>query len=134
VVGEDGHPYGMTANSFTSVSLDPPLILLCIDRRAAILPRLESAKHIGINVLAENQQALSAQFARRGINRFESAGWFLGETGVPILEGVLAYFECAVSEVIEGGDHRIFIAVVRHLRCFEGRPLLYFASHYETLA
>jgi (E)-2-((N-methylformamido)methylene)succinate hydrolase len=134
VIGEDGHPYGMTANSFTSVSLDPPLVLICVDRKAAILSRLETAKFIGINVLAEDQKALSAQFARRGVNRFESAGWFPGQTGVPLLEGVLAYFECTISGIMEGGDHRIFLAEVQHLKCFEGRPLLYFASGYHSLA
>jgi len=134
IIGEDGQPYGMTANSFTSVSLDPPLVLICIDRKAAILPRLESARFIGINVLAEDQTAISAQFARRGVNRFEAAGWFAGQTGVPLLEGLLAYFECALSQVIDGGDHRIFLAEVRHLKCFEGRPLLYFASAYRVLA
>ena len=109
-------------------------MLVCVDRKAAMLPHLESAKHIGINVLAENQQDLSAQFARRGSNRFETTEWFPGELGVPLLENVLAYYECAVSELIEGGDHRIFIAEVRYLRCFEGRPLLYFAGGYRTLA
>lgn len=134
VTGEDGQPYGMTANSFTSVSLDPPLVLICIDRKAAVLPRLESAKYIGINVLAEDQKPVSAQFARRGVNRFDSAGWFTGHTGVPLLEGVLAQFECAVSEVFEGGDHRIFLAEVLYIKYFEGRPLLYFSSGYQTLA
>jgi flavin reductase (DIM6/NTAB) family NADH-FMN oxidoreductase RutF len=134
VIDEDGQPYGMTANSFTSVSLDPPLVLICIDRKAAILPRLEAAKCIGINILAEDQKALSAQFARRGVNRFEAAGWFPGETGVPLLEGVLAYFECSMTAIFEGGDHRIFLAEVQHLKCFEGRPLLYFASEYHSLA
>jgi flavin reductase (DIM6/NTAB) family NADH-FMN oxidoreductase RutF len=134
VIGNDGLPHGMTANSFTSVSLDPPLVLVCIDRTAAILPHLEASEHIGINVLAEDQQVLSAQFARRGTNRFEAAQWFPGELGVPLLEGVLANYECAISEIIDAGDHRIFIAEVRHLRCFAGRPLLYFASGYRSLA
>ena len=133
VIGADGLPQGMTANSFTSVSLEPPMVLVCIDRKATILPKMEVAKTFGINVLAENQRDLSAQFSRRGTDRFETVPWFAGETGVPLLDGVLAHYECEVINIVEGGDHLIFIAEVRHLRCFAGRPLLYYASCYETL-
>jgi (E)-2-((N-methylformamido)methylene)succinate hydrolase len=133
VVGQDGLPHGMTVNSFTSVSLDPPLVLVCIDRKAAILAKLEKAEFFGINVLAENQKDFSAQFARPGTDRFEAVPWFPGELGVPLLGGVLAYYECAVTEIVDAGDHRIFIAEVRRLQCFEGQPLLYFASGYRTL-
>jgi flavin reductase (DIM6/NTAB) family NADH-FMN oxidoreductase RutF len=123
----------MTVNSFTSVSLDPPMVLVCIDRKATILHKLKAANTIGINVLAENQRDLSAQFARRGTDRFGAVPWFEGETGVPLLDGVLAHYECEVTSTAEGGDHLIFIAEVRHLQCFAGRPLLYFESGYETL-
>jgi flavin reductase (DIM6/NTAB) family NADH-FMN oxidoreductase RutF len=133
VIGPDGHPHGMTVNSFTSVSLEPPMVLVCIDRKATILPKLEASKAIGINVLAENQRDLSTQFARRGMDRFEAVPWFSGETGVPLLDGVLAQYECEVTTVVDGGDHLIFVAEVRHLQCFDGRPLLYYASGYETL-
>jgi flavin reductase (DIM6/NTAB) family NADH-FMN oxidoreductase RutF len=134
VLGPDGLPHGMTANSFTSVSLDPPLVLVCIDRKAAMLPRLEAATHFGINVLSEEQEPYSAHFARPGMDRFEGIQWFPGELGVPLLHNVLATYECAVSEVIEAGDHRIFIGEVRHLRCYDGHPLIYFGSRYRTLA
>jgi flavin reductase (DIM6/NTAB) family NADH-FMN oxidoreductase RutF len=133
VVGQDGLPHGITVNSFTSVSLDPPLVLVCIDRKATILPKLEKAEFIGINVLAEDQKELSVQFARAGTDRFEAVPWITGELGAPLLEGALAYYECAVTEIVDAGDHKIFIAEVQHLRCFEGRPLLYFASGYRTL-
>jgi hypothetical protein len=134
VMGDDGQPYGMTANSFTSVSLDPPLVAVCIDRKATMLPLLEAAKHIGINILSESQRDVSAQFARRGSNRFEATDWNPGELSVPLLPGVLAHFECSVAAIHEGGDHRIVLAEVQRLKYFEGRPLLYFASRYETLA
>jgi flavin reductase (DIM6/NTAB) family NADH-FMN oxidoreductase RutF len=133
VMGPDGLPHGMTVNSFTSVSLEPPLVLVCIDRKAAILPKLQAARYFGINVLAEEQQALSTQFARRGTDRFESVPWFAGELGVPLLDGALAHYECSVASVTEGGDHLIFIAEVQHLQCFAGRPLLYYGSDYATL-
>jgi flavin reductase (DIM6/NTAB) family NADH-FMN oxidoreductase RutF len=133
VIGKDGLPHGMTANSFTSVSLDPPLILVCIDRKAAMLPRLEEAQYFGINVLSEEQESFSAHFARTGTDRFEGVPWSRGELGVPLLDGVLATYECAVREIVEAGDHRIFIGEVRHLRCFDGKPLIYFGSRYRTL-
>jgi flavin reductase (DIM6/NTAB) family NADH-FMN oxidoreductase RutF len=133
VIGPDGLPHGMTVNSFTSVSLDPPLVLVCIDRKATIRPKLEAANAIGINVLAENQRDLSAQFSRRGTDRFETTPWFAGELGVPLIDGALAHYECETERITDGGDHLIFIAEVRHLQCFNGRPLLYYASGYETL-
>jgi flavin reductase (DIM6/NTAB) family NADH-FMN oxidoreductase RutF len=110
VIGPDGVPHGMTVNSFTSVSLDPPLILVCIDRKATILPKLKAAKYIGVNVLEEGQQDLSSQFARRGMDRFESVPWSAGELGVPILDGALAHFECEIVSEVDGGDHLILIA------------------------
>jgi flavin reductase (DIM6/NTAB) family NADH-FMN oxidoreductase RutF len=133
VIGPDGLPHGMTVNSFTSVSLEPPLVLVCIDRKATILPKLQAARYFGINVLSESQQDLSAQFARRGMDRFEAVPWFPGELSVPLLDGALAQYECSVNSVTEGGDHLIFIGEVQHLQCFAGRPLLYYASGYATL-
>lgn len=134
VIGNDGEPRGMTANSFTSVSLDPPLILICIDRKAAILPRMEISGFFGVNVLNENQQDLSTQFARPGTNRFETVAWFSGEQGVPLLPEVLATMECSVQQIIDAGDHRIFLGLVHNLTWQEGRPLMYFESRYQTLA
>jgi flavin reductase (DIM6/NTAB) family NADH-FMN oxidoreductase RutF len=134
VMGADGEPRGMTANSFTSVSLDPPLVLICVDRKAAMLPCLEASEYFGINVLNENQQDLSSQFARPGTNRFEAVGWFPGERGVPLLPDALATFECLVQQIVEAGDHRIFLAQVCNVTSQEGRPLLYFGSKYQTLS
>jgi flavin reductase (DIM6/NTAB) family NADH-FMN oxidoreductase RutF len=134
VMSPDGVPRGMTANSFTSVSLDPPMILICVDRKAAILPHLEAADHFGVNILNENQQDLSTQFARPGINRFETLQWASGELGVPLLPDVLATFECAVQQIVEAGDHRIFLATVCFINSQEGRPLVYFSSKYQTLS
>jgi flavin reductase (DIM6/NTAB) family NADH-FMN oxidoreductase RutF len=133
VIGPDGLPHGITVNSFTSVSLEPPLVLVCIDRKAAILPKLQAANYFGINVSAENHQAISTQFARHGLDRFETVSWFAGELGVPLLEGALAHYECSVVSATEGGDHLIFIGEVQHLQCFAGRPLLYYESGYATL-
>ena len=133
VIGPDGLPHGMTVNSFTSVSLEPPLVLVCIDRKATILPKLQSARDFGINVLAEDQQDLSTQFARRGLDRFDAVPWSAGELGVPLIDGALAHYECSVASLTEGGDHLIFIGEVQRLQCFAGRPLLYYESGYATL-
>jgi flavin reductase (DIM6/NTAB) family NADH-FMN oxidoreductase RutF len=134
VLGADGEPRGMTANSFASVSLDPPMILVCIDRKAAMLPHLEATEYFGVNILNENQQDLSGQFARPGVNRFETVQWTSGELGVPLLPDVLATFECAVHQIVDAGDHRIFLAQVCGINSHEGRPLVYFGSRYQTLA
>jgi len=134
VTDRDGAPHGMTANSFTSVSLDPPLILVCIDHRAALLPHLEVSRAATINVLGEDQSDLSSRFARKGEDRFENLEWKPGDLGTPVLAGALAVFECRVTESIKAGDHQIVVAAVERANWREGRPLLYFASGYETLA
>jgi len=129
----DGNPHGMTANSFTSVSLEPPLVLVCVDHRAKMLETLKRADGFGINVLSEVQRDLSQAFARRGENRFNGVEWHAGQTGVPLLPGALAWLECALVNAVNAGDHAILIARVDHAACHEGRPLLYFASAYEHL-
>ncbi len=134
VLGQDRLPYGMTANSFTSVSLDPPLILVCIDRKATMLPRLEATRNFGVNVLCDSQKELSNQFAKSGHNQFENVAWTPGESDVPLLDNALATFECEIKEIVEAGDHRIFLADVLHLACFDGSPLLYFGSGYRLLS
>jgi flavin reductase (DIM6/NTAB) family NADH-FMN oxidoreductase RutF len=129
----DGNPHGMTANSFTSVSLDPPLVLVCVDFRAKILHTLRNAERLGINVLSEHQQDLSSTFARSGADRFSGVQWHAGASGVPLLPGALAWLECVLVNNVEAGDHAILIARVNHAECHDGRPLLYFSSGYHHL-
>jgi flavin reductase (DIM6/NTAB) family NADH-FMN oxidoreductase RutF len=133
VFDPQGAPHGMTVNSFTSVSLTPPLVLICVDYSANLLPFFRAASHYAINVLAEHQQALSQRFAQRGCDRFDGVEWRPGATGVPLLPAALAHLECATTQVIEAGDHAIFLAQVIHAACFPGRPLLYFDSSYRQL-
>jgi len=123
----------MTANSFTSVSLAPPLVLVCVDHRARILEHFRKSPHFGINVLSASQRSLSDQFASRGYDRFEGVEWSPGETGVPLLADVLATLECACVNIITAGDHDILIGEVLHSTCREGEPLLFFASQYRSL-
>jgi len=134
ILDRAGVPHGMTVNSFTSVSLDPALVLICIDDRAAILPQLLAAESLAINVLAEHQSDLSSRFARKTEDRFEQLDWTMGELGSPVLAGMLAVFECTLVQSVEAGDHHVLIAAVQFIHWHEGRPLLYFNSRYQSLA
>jgi flavin reductase (DIM6/NTAB) family NADH-FMN oxidoreductase RutF len=134
VLDRGGAPHGMTANSFTSVSLDPPLVLFCVDHKARILEHFRACRYFGINVLAEHQHVLSAHFARSGYDRFDGVNWCPGSTGVPLLPGTVSTMECEVHQILDVGDHAILIGEVLHATCTEGKPLVYFASGYRELA
>jgi flavin reductase (DIM6/NTAB) family NADH-FMN oxidoreductase RutF len=134
VTGADGKPYGLTVNSFTSVSCCPPLVLICVDYRCNALPHFRSSSYYAVNVLAEDQRNVSVRFSRREIDRFDGIDWRLGHLPVPVLGGCLAVMECSVSQVVEAGDHAIFIGEVEHTEFSEGKPLLYYASSYRHVA
>ncbi len=134
VLDAEGAPHGLTVNSFTSVSCDPPLVLICIDYDATVFPQFRAARHFGINVLSEEQRDLSVRFAERGRDRFNGTSWVAGTTGVPLLPGVLASLECEVAQVVEAGDHAVFIARLVDARVSDGRPLLYFDSGYRSIS
>jgi 3-hydroxy-9,10-secoandrosta-1,3,5(10)-triene-9,17-dione monooxygenase reductase component len=129
-----GTPHGLTVSSFTPVSLDPPLILICLGHEAASLETFRKANYFGINVLADDQRALSERFARKGHDRFHGLEWTPGETGVPLLAGVLAQMECAVHQRITAGDHDVFIGEMLSARVHKGEPLVHFSSRYRRLA
>lgn len=133
VVDAAGTPHGITVNSFTSVSLDPPLVLICIGHSAPILRLFRDAGRFGLNMLAESQRHLSEHFARRGNDRFESVPWYPGETGVPLIPGVLATLECRLARAETAGDHDILIGEVRATAVRGGRPLIYYGSAYRRL-
>nr|WP_290917004.1 flavin reductase family protein [Hyphomonas sp. 34-62-18] len=129
-----GLPVGLTANSFTSVSLDPPLLLACIAKSSASSEVFQSAERFAVNVLHIGQQPASIRFSRRGEDRFGATPWEPGLHDTPVLTGSLATFECARHAVHEGGDHIILIGQVERAR-FEPRrdPLLYFRGKYRRL-
>jgi flavin reductase (DIM6/NTAB) family NADH-FMN oxidoreductase RutF len=127
-------PHGLTVSSFTSVSLDPPLILICVGHAAASLKSFRSAKYFGINILGEGQRALSEHFARKGHDRFNGLDWLPGETGVPLLTGVLAQIECAAVRRVSAGDHDILIGKMLRACIHKGEPLIHFASRYHKLS
>ena len=133
-IGEGRRPHGLTANSFTSVSLDPPLLLVCIANTASSAAILRAAETFGVNVLQIGQQPASNRFAGRGEDRFATTAWAPGETGVPLLDGSLVSFECRRHAIHEGGDHFILVGEVVRAQ-FEPRrdPLLYFRGKYRRL-
>lgn len=133
-MGADGQPVGLTANSFTSVSLDPPLLLVCVANNAGSAPVLRAAERFAVNVLQIGQQPTSNRFAGKREDRFANTPWEVGEFGTPVLTSSLSSFECARDAVHDGGDH--FILVGRVLKAmFEPRrdPLLYFRGKYRRL-
>ena len=133
-LGDDGVPIGLTANSFTSVSLDPPLLLVCIANSASTAPGLRKAEYFAVNVLQMSQQPVSNRFAGKGEDRFAQTAWHAGETGVPLLDGSLGSFECRRHAIHNAGDHFVLIGEVLRAQ-FELRrdPLLYFRGKYRRL-
>lgn len=137
-VDQDGEVHGMTANAFTSVSLDPMLILVCVDQRARTHAHLHARKRFGVNVLRSDQQVISEYYARStdAHQDAEAAGARFDRTvhGTPVLHGALAYLECRLQSTQSAGDHTIFIAEVEDVVVRDGAPLLYFRSKYRTMA
>lgn len=134
VTGPDGKPYGLTVNSFTSVSCAPPLVLICVDYRCTLLPMFRSSSWYGINVLSDHQRDLSIRFSQRELDRFDGIEWRRSENGVPFIPSCLASLECCVSQTVEAGDHAILIAEVTSAEWRDGEPLVYFGSSYRHLA
>ena len=130
----DGSPMGITANSFTSVSLDPPLLLVCIAKRARCARALADAPYFGVNVLQTGQQPASIRFSTRDEDRFGTTAWSTGETGAPLLMESLAVFECERHAIHDGGDHNMLIGrLVRASYDPTMDPLLYFRGRYRRL-
>lgn len=126
-------PHGLTVNSFTSVSLEPPLILICLGHAVTCIDAFRAASHYGINVLTADQRELSDRFARKGHDRFDGLTWQRGETGVPLIPGCLAQIECAVHERFVSGDHDILVGRMVRAVVDDDDPLLYFASRYREI-
>ncbi len=130
-VDDNGQVHGMTANAFASVSLDPLLVLVCVDRRARTHAHLHARKRFGINVLSEDQQYISEVYARSPDAQLDPAALFDRTAhGTPVLHGALAYLECRLDTTQDAGDHTIFIAEVEDVVVREGNPLLYFHGRY----
>jgi flavin reductase (DIM6/NTAB) family NADH-FMN oxidoreductase RutF len=137
-VDREGKIQGMTANAFSSVSLDPPLVLVCVDQKAKTHAHLHARGRFGINVLAEHQRNISEYYAnpeRTDQAEAEAAGARFDRTthGTPVLRDALTYLECRLHTSQDAGDHTIFIAEVEELVVRAGDPLLYFRGHYAKV-
>lgn len=129
----EGRLVGLTANSFNSVSLTPPLVLWSLTRQSSSMPGFLTARHYAINILAADQRPLAERFARKGIDRFDGTPWHAGLTGAPVIDGALAVFECAHSAQHDAGDHVIFVGQVLHCRRRVGvRPLVFHGGRFFT--
>ncbi|HET9150514.1 MAG TPA: flavin reductase family protein [Gemmatimonadales bacterium] len=131
--GPDDVPIGMTANSVASVSLSPPLVLICIERSAALHDLLLAAPRFAVNVLAEDQEELSRRFATPDVARFDGVGYRLSERGLALLDGAVAHIECEQEAAHAAGDHTILLGRVVAGDAHEHRPLLYFRGGYTAL-
>jgi flavin reductase (DIM6/NTAB) family NADH-FMN oxidoreductase RutF len=129
-----GRPTGLTASAFTSVSLDPPLILVCVDHKSQSYPALVAGKQFAVNILAHDQEALSRRFATTKIeNKFEGVPFALSALGLPLLENALAHLECATVNVHLEGDHSIFVGRIERAVVKTGHPLVYYRGRYDRL-
>ena len=129
----DGTPTGLTCQSFSSLSLEPPLILLCPSRTSVSWPGLARTGWFCVNVLSSAQEAICRQFARSGGQKFSGVSWSPGFNGLPRIDGSLAAIDCSVATVVDGGDHYVVIGAVRDLVVRSGSPLLFFRGAYHNL-
>ena len=130
---KEGRDNGMTVSAFCSVSLTPPLVLLCIGHDASMHALLCRESHVGISVLAEGQEPLSRRFADPETDRFDGIGFSRGERGVVLLEDALVQLECEIVQRHEAGDHTVMVAAVESASVRHDRPLLYYRGGYAQL-
>ena len=129
-VDADGTPRGLTANSFTSVSLDPALILVCLGKTTASHPVFMQADRFAVNILADDQRDVSGLFASKSPDKFAQAAWRTGTTGAPLIDGSVAWFDCTVHQRVDAGDHTILIGQVQDMGQRTARPLGYCQGAY----
>jgi flavin reductase (DIM6/NTAB) family NADH-FMN oxidoreductase RutF len=129
----DRRDHGMTVSAFCSVSLDPPLVLLCASTTVDMHEVLAETSHFVVNILRENQEAIARRFAGTDPDRFDGIGYTRGKSSVALLDDVLAYVECRKVAAHRAGDHTIYVGQVESAETREGRPLLYYRSGYAQL-
>ena len=132
-IDTNGVPHGLTVNSFSSVSLDPPLILICLGHAVATIDVFREVPCFGLSVLRDDQREISERFAERMDNRFDGLAWRRGESGAALLSDALAQIECATVRRVTAGDHDIFVAEMIATEVHDGEPLIYYASEYRKL-
>jgi flavin reductase ActVB len=130
---DSGAWWGFTASAFSSLSLDPPLILVCLDRKADSHAAFDRAKYFAVSILAEGQSDTAMRFATRGADKFGGFEVERGpETGLPLIPGAMAYLECRMHERLPGGDHTILLGEVLHASNSESGPLLHFNRQFGS--
>ena len=128
-----GRDHGMTVSAFSSLSLDPPLVLVCIDHTASVWPAFAASEHFAVNILSAGQEALSRRFASREGDRFDGVGFTRGTGGVALLDETLAALECTTTARIPQGDHTIIVGTVDAGTVRDLQPLLYYRGGYASL-
>ena len=133
--GENVPAFGLTVNSFASLSLDPPLVLWNLGKASDAWSRFENVDGYVVNILRESQQNTSMRFSKSGQNNLQEGEWIEGQSGLPVLKQVLGSIECKIAQRIDGGDHVILVGEVIHLsRGDAGKPLLFFGGGYRELS
>ncbi len=133
-VDGQGNPFGLTVTAFSSVSMAPPLALVCIDKDTTSHPHFASSELFAINFLSAGQEDVSNRFASSTADKFGETKWRAGELGAPILEGTLGFAECRVVHAYDGGDHTIFVGQIERAETSPGEPLMYYRGAYRRLS
>lgn len=129
----EGTPFGLTANAFLSLSLNPPLVLISVDKSAQCYSCFDESKVFAVNFLSEDQEEISRRFATKGIEKFAGLSWREGNNGAALLDGTIGYVECKLIEVHDGGDHTIMVGEIVNAGAAGDRPLLFFKGKYQRL-
>jgi flavin reductase (DIM6/NTAB) family NADH-FMN oxidoreductase RutF len=129
----EGTPYGLTVASFASLSLHPPLVLVCIEKSAKSHDAIAASGKFGVSMLGQQQKEVSGRFASKTDDKFSGLPVSRGELGVPLIDGAICALECRVHAQLPGGDHSIFVGEVADIRTSDGAPLVYFRSGYREL-
>jgi flavin reductase (DIM6/NTAB) family NADH-FMN oxidoreductase RutF len=132
--GADHEPHGLTATAFCAVSLEPPLVLVCIDKKAISYPHFEPAGIFAVNFLGADQEHLSQHFATHGGEKFKDLEWKRGDIGAPLLAGTIGHVECRIVGAYDAGDHTIYLGQVESATAGDGAPLLHFHGAYYDVA
>lgn len=130
---QGGTAYGMTVAAFSSLSLHPPLVLVCIEKSVRTHEAIAAAGKFGVSILNAEQADVSNRFASRGEDKFSGIATHRGESGIPLIDGAITTLECTVREQLPGGDHSVFVGEVVAIETAEGAPLVYFRSGYREL-
>ncbi len=133
--GENIPPFGMTVNSFCSLSLSPPLVMWSIDKNSDCFGDFEKVDRYAVNILKEDQKDLSTRYSQKEAHALLEGDWITGQSGCPLLSNPLAFFECEIENRVEGGDHVILFGRVLNAKAEpDAKPLLFFSGRYATLS